>query len=79
MPSDAVLGFDTSGAWCAAAVLRGGEILSSRRLDMPRGQGEALMPLLETTLAEAGIGWHDLAALGVGIGPGNFTGTRIAV
>jgi len=79
LPSDAVLGFDTSGAWCAAAVLRGGEILSHRRIDMPRGQGEALMPLLEAALDEAGLGWHDLATLGVGIGPGNFTGIRIAV
>ncbi len=37
------------------------------------------MPLLEEVLAEAGAGWHDLAALGIGTGPGNFTGTRIAV
>ncbi len=46
---------------------------------MARGQAERLMPLLQEMLAEAGIGWSDLAALGVGIGPGNFTGLRLSV
>lgn len=46
---------------------------------MDKGQAERLIPLLEEVLAEAGIGWHDLAALAVGTGPGNFTGVRIAV
>ena len=46
---------------------------------MRKGQAERLMPMLEEVLAEAGHDWSDLAALGVGTGPGNFTGTRIAV
>lgn len=82
MPSDtapAVLGFDTSGGWCAAALVRGGRVLAQHQQRMERGQGEALMPLLERLLAGAGLGWRDLAAIGVGTGPGNFTGTRIAV
>jgi tRNA threonylcarbamoyl adenosine modification protein YeaZ len=47
--------------------------------EMARGQSERLVPMLQEMLAEARIGWHDLAALGVGTGPGNFTGIRIAV
>jgi tRNA threonylcarbamoyladenosine biosynthesis protein TsaB len=46
---------------------------------MARGQAERLVPMLEELLAEAGVTWRDLDALGVGIGPGNFTGIRIGV
>ena len=74
-----VLGFDTSAAQCAAALVRGDTVLAARAEDMAKGQAERLMPLLEEVLAEAGLGWHDLDALGVGTGPGNFTGVRISV
>lgn len=53
--------------------------MAARFEAMKRGQAERLMPLLEDLLAEAGLGWRDLKALAVGIGPGNFTGIRIAV
>lgn len=46
---------------------------------MRKGQAERLLPLLEELLSEAALGWEDLALIGVGIGPGNFTGVRIAV
>lgn len=46
---------------------------------MDKGQAERLMPMLAEMLAEAGIGWRDLGCIGVGCGPGNFTGVRIAV
>jgi len=74
-----VLGFDTSAAHCAAALLRGDVLLGSFAKDMTRGQAEKLMPLIEALLADHAVGWKDLDALGVGIGPGNFTGIRISV
>ena len=46
---------------------------------MVKGQAERLFPLLEELLAEAGLSWRDLDRIGVGIGPGNFTGIRISV
>ncbi len=80
MPSDPlILAFDTSAAYCAAALLSGDRIITSKAEDMTRGQAERLMPLLEEMLAHAGVGWRDLTAIGVGVGPGNFTGIRIAV
>jgi len=74
-----VLGFDTSAGHCAAALIRGDAVLASRLEMMTRGQAERLMPLLEEVLAEAGVTWQALDAIGVGVGPGNFTGIRIAV
>ncbi|MFC6687410.1 tRNA (adenosine(37)-N6)-threonylcarbamoyltransferase complex dimerization subunit type 1 TsaB [Jhaorihella thermophila] len=74
-----ILAFDTSAAHCAAALLSGDHLLEARAEEMGRGQAERLMPMLQEMLARAGHDWRDLAAIGVGVGPGNFTGIRIAV
>ncbi|MDB6176853.1 tRNA (adenosine(37)-N6)-threonylcarbamoyltransferase complex dimerization subunit type 1 TsaB [Paracoccus sp. Z330] len=79
MPDPIVLGFDTSAAHCAAALLCGDTVLAQTHQDMTRGQAERLFPILQSMLTEAGLGWADLTAIGVGIGPGNFTGIRVAV
>jgi len=73
------LAFDASAAYCAAALLSGDTILAQRAEAMTRGQAERLMPLLQEMLDDANTTWRDLTAIGVGIGPGNFTGIRIAV
>lgn len=75
-----VIAFDSAAAHCAAALLApDGTVLAARFEAMARGQAEALVPLLEAVLAEAGIGWRDIGGIAVGTGPGNFTGIRIAV
>lgn len=79
MTGPLILGFDTSAAHCAAALVQGDRVLQTSAEEMGRGQAERLMPMLEETLAAEGVTWRDLAALGVGVGPGNFTGTRISV
>ena len=77
--ADYALGFDTSAAHCAAALICGDKVVVSRPVDRARGQAEHLLPLLQEVLDEAGLKWTDLSVLGVGTGPGNFTGIRIAV
>ena len=79
MSDPLTLGFDTSAAHCAVALLSGDRVLVARAEEMGCGQAERLMPLLEEVLAEGGARWRDLDRLGVGIGPGNFTGIRISV
>jgi len=73
-----VLAFDTASAHCAACLLVDGTPVV--RVDpMAKGQAEHLMPMLEEMLQGAGLTWQDLDAIGVGTGPGNFTGIRISV
>ncbi len=73
-----ILAFDTASAHCAACLLLDGK--ATVRIDpMAKGQAEHVMPMLERILADAGLQWSDLDALGVGTGPGNFTGIRISV
>ncbi|SFR41011.1 tRNA (adenosine(37)-N6)-threonylcarbamoyltransferase complex dimerization subunit type 1 TsaB [Litoreibacter janthinus] len=79
MADQLTLAFDTSAAHCAAALLLGDTLLGSRVEEMQKGQAERLMPLLDELLAQAGKTWVDLDRIGVGIGPGNFTGIRISV
>ena len=79
MPDAFSLGFDTSAAHCAAALLQGDRLLAQAHEDMARGQAERLFPLLGELLAGAGVDWRDLSVIGCGTGPGNFTGIRISV
>lgn len=78
-PRGVTLAFDTSGSACCAAVLADDAVMAECTEPMARGQAERLIPLLQDLLGAAGIGWSDVALIGVGIGPGNFTGIRISV
>lgn len=73
-----ILAFDTASAHCAACLIMDDKVIV-RVEQMAKGQAEHLMPMLEAVLAENGLTWADLDAIGVGTGPGNFTGIRISV
>ncbi len=76
-----ILAFDTSGAHCAAAIIwpNGARVPVTHSEVMAKGQAERLLPMIDAMMAPAGLTWADFAAIGVGIGPGNFTGIRISV
>lgn len=74
-----ILGFDTSGPYISIAVWDGESIVAASHEQMAKGQAEALLPLVERLLDGAGLKLRELTKIGVGIGPGNFTGVRISV
>lgn len=73
-----VLAFDTSAAHCAAALLLGDQVFTVAE-QMGRGQAERLMPMIQELIDNKCINLSDLSRIGVGVGPGNFTGIRISV
>lgn len=79
MHAPLILAFDTAAAHCAVAVIRGDEVLSSSEEPMAKGQAERLLTLARELMTAASVTMEELDAIGVGIGPGNFTGIRISV
>jgi tRNA threonylcarbamoyladenosine biosynthesis protein TsaB len=79
-----IVGFDTSTAATSACVLRsdGAEfehVPPATRLREAPGHSRELLPAVEELMRKAGVGWGDVDALAVGVGPGGFTGLRIGV
>jgi tRNA threonylcarbamoyladenosine biosynthesis protein TsaB len=79
-----VLGFDTSTAATAVCVLReDGEEFEltpePERLAEPPGHARELMPAVAEVMERAGLGYPELGAIAVGVGPGTFTGLRIGI
>jgi tRNA threonylcarbamoyladenosine biosynthesis protein TsaB len=75
-----LLAIDTAARFCSACIRDAdqGE-LSRRVLDLGKGHAEVLMDIVGETLGEAGIGYRDLDAVAVSVGPGSFTGVRVGV
>jgi len=61
------------------ALVTAGAVVAERGETGARGHAERLVPLLEATLAEAGWAWSSIDRLAVAVGPGSFTGVRLAV
>jgi tRNA threonylcarbamoyl adenosine modification protein YeaZ len=76
-----VLAIDCAANLCAACVYDAGvgKELGRGVRDLGKGHAEQLMAVIETALRAGGIGYHDLGAIAVSIGPGSFTGLRVGV
>lgn len=72
-----LLAIDTASAQCSAALDLDGEILL-RAVATPRDHAQLLLPMIESLLAEAGLGFAALDGIAFGRGPGSFTGLRVA-
>lgn len=73
-----VLAFDTAHDRTAVAVT-GPRIDSMRDEPMERGHAERLIPLIDATLSDAGVPLETVDRIAVTIGPGSFTGIRVAL
>jgi tRNA threonylcarbamoyladenosine biosynthesis protein TsaB len=77
-----VLAFDTATADTVVGLIGAGDTVELRHEpaegERP-GHAEQLLALCRRALERAGIEWHQLDRIGVGVGPGTFTGLRIGV
>ncbi len=74
-----ILAFDTSTDWLTIAIGEPGEIIAEMNEPAPRAHLNRLMPGIDSIIKLAKIKPRDIEQIAVGIGPGSFTGTRIAV
>lgn len=74
-----LLAFDTSTSSLAVAVTLGGRVLAERNIYAERNHSAFLVTAISECLAEAGLAKGELSGIAVGVGPGSYTGTRIAV
>jgi tRNA threonylcarbamoyl adenosine modification protein YeaZ len=74
-----LLALDTATAAVTVALADGDRILAERGTVDARRHGELLAPAIEAVLAEASVDRRDLTAVGVGTGPGPFTGLRVGL
>jgi tRNA threonylcarbamoyladenosine biosynthesis protein TsaB len=75
-----VLGLDTATPWRSLALRRldGADVLRDAEW-RDRAMAGRLLPDLDAFLARHGVRLDAIAAIGVGTGPGSFTGIRIGV
>jgi tRNA threonylcarbamoyladenosine biosynthesis protein TsaB len=74
-----ILGINTSGDACEAALVRDGAVLAERSEPMTQGHDARLAPLVEELMTSAGIAFSSLNRVAVIVGPGSFTGVRVSV
>ena len=72
-----ILAIDSTTEVCSAALMNGDEV-AHRKQKAPRQHAKLILPMIEELLIEVGYKLSDLDALALTIGPGSFTGLRIA-
>lgn len=72
------LALDTANDRIAVALAGEGRAVARSEV-ISRGHAERLFPLIDEVLSSAGAGIEDVMRVAVNVGPGSFTGIRIAV
>lgn len=72
-----LIAIETSSETASCALLRG-DAVTWRESSGVRTHSQAVLPMIQELLAEAGIALADCDAIAYGAGPGSFTGVRTA-
>ena len=77
----ALLLIETSSRLCSVAVALDGVIVAEHEELDPKGyrHAEALNPMIQTVLSDAGLRVRDLSGIAAAQGPGSYTGLRIGL
>ena len=79
MSEGKILAVDTCFGACSVAVVQDDRVLAGHFVKMERGHAEALAPMVEAVMQDAGLSFADLDRLTVTTGPGTFTGQRVGL
>jgi tRNA threonylcarbamoyladenosine biosynthesis protein TsaB len=74
-----VLGIDTSGYVNAVGVVDGSNTLADQTFPARTDSLEQIVPNIDDTLKTLGLTLRDVQGIGVGLGPGSWTGIRVGV
>lgn len=74
-----VLGIDTSTMRASVGIIDDGEVVAEYMLSGSRYHSESLTDMIDEIFRKLDFKIEDIDLLAVGIGPGSFTGVRIAV
>lgn len=74
-----VLGINTSGDACEAALVRDGVVVAQLSEPMMQGHDARLAPVVEALMRDADVAFDKLDRVAIVVGPGSFTGIRVGV
>jgi tRNA threonylcarbamoyladenosine biosynthesis protein TsaB len=74
-----LLALDTATGPCSAAVWKNGRVAAYVENIKPVMQSASLILMIEDALKQSGTGYEELTAVAATIGPGSFTGIRVAL
>ncbi len=78
MSATALLALESGGAMASAALMDAHGRLSYDAAESGQSHSSHLLPMAKGLLERAGLHWRDLKGIVAGVGPGSFTGLRIA-